>query len=409
MKIFLFLIVSSVALTLVAAKDDPKVCPDLDESLGCRGGSCKEAKKRPNKFWNIPTGVPLLVGYGTQKFTLEGNLPDDSPVSNKSSIRATQRKNFTTCCRKCKKDTSCKYFQFLNLGAYGGLCLTYSANRKPFCNSSMLVKTKAAAKCQNSSLGGDPHLVGAHGAKFDFSGMPGKSYCLLSDKQLNINMRMTGYLDERKESATVFKDGKAVRSWIRELGINWKVDAWDAHELRIVARSGSKVEHGQGYLSFMEYGDEVLPAMTVGQELTREGGLSVRYVAVEKSGPMDVDYYRVKIQGLLDMDVRLRVAHPLLRTAEDAEAHIGLGINYINHSPSIHGVLGQTYREGREVRAVEFQKLTEALHRPVGADSEEGQGFLDGKPEYYQTSSVMTPDCKFSAYQGWASDLALEA
>ena len=57
----------------------------------------------------------MLTGYGSSAFYLEGEIPDDTEVANSSKIRVTQRKNFTTCCRKCKRFNGCKYFQFLNL------------------------------------------------------------------------------------------------------------------------------------------------------------------------------------------------------------------------------------------------------------------------------------------------------
>lgn len=405
------LVTLSAIILLVSFASAQSVCPDLTVGQGCLTGNCQEGKLHKNLKWNIPTGVPLLTGYGTAAFYLRDDIPDDTKVANSTFIRVTQRRNFTTCCRKCKKASyGCKFFQFLNLGSYGGLCFIYTG-KKPFCNDSMLVKSKAGAKCQNSSIQDDPHLTGAHGTKYDFSGTPGKSYCLISDKELNVNMKMTGYLDNRTESATLItKEGKAVRTWVRELGITWKVDKWESHSLRMVARSGSRVERGEGYMAFIQYNDdEILPKLNIGEKITREGELTVTFVAVEKKGPYDVDYYRVTIGDLLDMDVRVRVAHPLLRTPDDAEAHISMGFNYIKNTPKIHGVLGQTYRAGRESRAIEFQKLTSLLHHNVGADTEEGKGFLDGSAEDYVTTSVMAPDCKYSAYQGYASDLVLDA
>ncbi len=63
----------------------------------------------------IPTGVPLLQGYGTAAFYLTGNISDDTKVDGSSLVKASQRKNFTSCCRKCKLSKTCKFFQFLNL------------------------------------------------------------------------------------------------------------------------------------------------------------------------------------------------------------------------------------------------------------------------------------------------------
>lgn len=37
----------------------------------------------------------------------------------------------------------------------------------------------------------DPHINGGHGQKYDFMGEGGKTYCLLSDTNLHINVEMT--------------------------------------------------------------------------------------------------------------------------------------------------------------------------------------------------------------------------
>eukprot|EP00897_Mesotaenium_endlicherianum_P003902 jgi/Mesen1/353/ME000001S02666 len=288
-----------------------------------------------------------------------------------------------------------------NGGLGRGKCYLMGADSVPTCAraqyASKLPITRVGGKC-NPSVQDDPHFVGAQGTRYDFNGEPNQAFCLVSDKSLHINMQLKGYLDNRTEGATVMKNGKAVRTWIRELGIKWTA-AGQEHSLRLTARSGKQQERGHGYLAGILIDSEYVAPLRVGEKFEADGGLELNFVGFEKSGPFDVDFYTVKIAGLLSMDMRLRVAHPLLQTPDDAEVHINAGFNNIENTPAIHGVLGQTYRADHTQRAVSFSKLTALLHAPITADGESGKGFLDGTPRDYVSSSVLSTDCRFSAYQ----------
>ena len=45
--------------------------------------------------------------------------------------------------------------------------------------------------------------------------IPEKSFCLVADKHLHINMLLSGYVDGRNMGAATRKGGHAVRTWIR--------------------------------------------------------------------------------------------------------------------------------------------------------------------------------------------------
>lgn len=210
---------------------------------------------------------------------------------------------------------------------------------------------------------------------------------------------MTGYLDDRTESASLLVGGKAVRTWIRELGIIWAVEGED-HSLLLVAREGKETERGEGFLAKAEVDGSTIPRMDMGKEARMTGGLTIKFVAIEKSGIYDIDVYSVRIDGLIDMTVQLRVANPLLQTPNDAETHISLAINWMETTSAIHGVLGQTYRDGREERTDEFAKLGETLQHAISAEGESGKGFLDGLPEDYISSDVLKTDCRYSGFNG---------
>ncbi|CAI7829617.1 unnamed protein product [Closterium sp. NIES-53] len=62
----------------------------------------------------------------------------------------------------------------------------------PFSNSS-----SNSSECNpgvphvaETSAKGDPHLIGRHGEKFEFHGQDGASYCLVSDRKVQINMHL---------------------------------------------------------------------------------------------------------------------------------------------------------------------------------------------------------------------------
>ncbi|CAI5515246.1 unnamed protein product [Closterium sp. Naga37s-1] len=249
----------------------------------------------------------------------------------------------------------------------------------------------------------DPHFRGAHGTRFEFNGLPDKTFCLLTDRHVHLNMRMHGYLDDRTIGASIIRGGKAVRTWIRELGLMWREEGAVAgdvdreHRLRMVARRGTQQERGEGFVERLEVDGVLIGRMRQGETL-KLAGLELTFVGVQMRGPMEVDAYHVSIPDLIELDVKLRVAHPLLQTADDAEAHINLAFQHVEATKDIHGVMGQTYRPGREQRAMDYTALSALLHRPVAVDSEQGAGFLDGSMRDYESTDVYAPDCRYSAF-----------
>lgn len=77
---------------------------------------------------------------------------------------------------------------------------------------------------------------------------------------------------------------------------------------------------------------KVLPRLSVGSTHVAAGGVTISLLAVEKSGPFDVDHYRLKIGDMVDLDLKMRVATPLLQSPTDAEAHFNVGFNDVKVS-----------------------------------------------------------------------------
>eukprot|EP00475_Leptophrys_vorax_P022047 TRINITY_DN299_c0_g2_i4.p1 TRINITY_DN299_c0_g2~~TRINITY_DN299_c0_g2_i4.p1 ORF type:complete len:498 (-),score=2.48 TRINITY_DN299_c0_g2_i4:243-1580(-) len=335
----------------------------------------------------------------------------DTPSTTR--IRCYSIKSEPTCCNDCNNRRTCQFWQFWQQGntcpaSSGGcgICIHYPPTVPgPKCSNSIVQEniTRVSRPCPSTQ--NDPHFTGAHGTRYEFNGLPDKSFCLLTDRSIQVNMRMRGYYDTRTTGASIMKDGKAVRTWIRELGIVWTSPAEPTrqHTLRLVARDGKSSERGgDGYLGAIEFDGRELPLLKLGSGYVLPGGLNFTFTAYEKQGGgfFDVDVYSLEIAGLIKLDVKLRVAHPLLQTSDDAQAHINLHFLDVQRTEDVHGVLGQTYRAGRSKRALEYSALSALLKRAFAADGEEGKGFLDGTAEDYRTSGVLSTDCTYTTYGG---------
>ncbi|CAI7746717.1 unnamed protein product [Closterium sp. NIES-54] len=251
----------------------------------------------------------------------------------------------------------------------------------------------------------DPHLTGAHGTHYDFTGRLDKSFCLFSDRRFHVNMHLNGYQgappaisatnSSEKESST------ELHTWIKEIGVVWMTPDGANHTLRMVARKGKQQERGDnGFLSLLEIDGTTMTPPSVGESIATESGLVVTKIAEEKEGPFDVDQFQVRVVGLGELDVRVRVAHPLLQTPTEAETHFNVELSDVRMTSAVHGVLGQTFRNSPEQlqRAVKYSHLAALLHHPVDVDKAEGKGFLDGDVEDYISSSIVAPDCKYASY-----------
>ncbi|CAI6003067.1 unnamed protein product [Closterium sp. NIES-64] len=318
-----------------------------------------------------------------------------------------------TCCNTCASTKGCKYWLYIpGTTLYGmrtddacymvkedidymwGELVAQYAEAKP-----LHVQVRTGGGCNTASeIVNDPHLVGAYGTHFDFNGRPDAAFCLLTDRELHVNMLLRGYYSDDTENAALVVDGKAVHTWIKELGIVWLADGAD-HKIRLAARSGKQQVHGSGFMKAIEIDGEAIPRMRVGDVVTSEGGLTLTFKALEKEGMYDVDYYTLDIEGLVALDMRLRVANPKLQMPTEAEAHINVSIVELSRTDEIHGALGQTYREDQAQRAADFPKMIASLHRPISADGAEGEGFLDGNSRSYETSFILAVDCSHATYR----------
>ncbi|CAI5509711.1 unnamed protein product [Closterium sp. Naga37s-1] len=316
------------------------------------------------------------------------------------------------CCAACTNSTACSFWQHYIPSSLScsncGICYLYKpTDAQPTCETRTVVVGGVTRTYANASTLGrpcpytkhDPHFRGAHGTRFEFNGAPEKSYCLLTDSSLHVNMKMRGYYDTRTIGASLLRNGLAVRTWIRELGFVWSVDGVE-HSFRLAARNGKSDKRDNGFLSLIEFDGRVLPSLEPGESYNLDGGLAFVFKGYEQEGGgfFDVDAYSLRIGDKLAMDIKLRPAHPLLQTPDDAQVHLNVNFKHVSRSPSVHGIMGQTYREGRAERAIDYAMLSRLLRTPFSADGDNGQGFLDGKSADYETSGVLSTDCGYSAF-----------
>jgi hypothetical protein len=225
----------------------------------------------------------------------------------------------------------------------------------------------------------DPHFVGAHGTNFDFNGRIGKSFVLISDEGLNVNIKLGGYETEETVGATVQKDGKALRTWIEEIGLTWAGADNKRHSAVLVARKGASQEAGAGFLAGVTVDAESLPVPAADASLS-QAGLSLTNVGVTKRGPYDMQVFVLKVADKLDARLHMRAAHKKLQTPTEAHVHFNIHIMNLKTTDKVHGILGQTYRTTSQqvIKALKFTALAHLLGNPVKADGKSGEGFLDG-------------------------------
>ncbi|CAI7744096.1 unnamed protein product [Closterium sp. NIES-53] len=282
---------------------------------------------------------------------------------------------------------------------YAGDATTQAANAASYPLSFVGGLCTGTALVEN-----DPHLTGAHGTHYDFTGRLGKSFCLFSDRRFHVNMHLNGYQGAPPAlpaSAKSSESSTELHTWIKEVGVVWMTPDGANHTLRMVARKGKQQERGEnGFISLIEVDGAATEIPSVGESMATESGLVVTKVAEEKEGPFDVDQFQVRVAGLGELNVRVRVAHPLLQTPTEAETHFNVELSDVAMTSAVHGVLGQTFRTTPEQlqRAVKYSHLAALLHHPVDVDKAEGKGFLDGDVEDYISSSVVAPDCKYASY-----------
>lgn len=341
-------------------------------------------------------------------------------------VRARAALTLEACCRACSISSSCYQYHFFNskrlidnknvkgfvdnvqcylldrvggAGVAGDFKTPYSGDAEeqkimaPYfpqswvgglCNSTVVdgSDSQRADSSDLATLDPDSHIS--------------NTFCLLTDRRVHVNILLSGFEDN-----AVHGDSPVLHTWIKELGFVWIGHEGKPHTLRMVARKGKQqAAGGAGFLSLVELDGQAMQVPTeVGQAVDGAGGLVVALIASDRQSDASIDQFAVALKGLAEVDVKLRAAHPMLQTAGEAEAHFVLEFMDLQMTRDVHGVLGQTFRESTDgvEKELTYSHLSRLLHRPF-RQGEKGADYMDGAAADYVTTSIVSPDCRFSPF-----------
>eukprot|EP00271_Cylindrocystis_brebissonii_P015060 TRINITY_DN369_c0_g2_i1.p1 TRINITY_DN369_c0_g2~~TRINITY_DN369_c0_g2_i1.p1 ORF type:complete len:415 (-),score=56.78 TRINITY_DN369_c0_g2_i1:1859-3103(-) len=305
-----------------------------------------------------------------------------------------------SCCNQCRQAEGCAYWSY---HVKTGLCSLFAEGLCGGVAGSAEDEEAYDPQQLDSYVGGMcivPRKVEAvYALEQEVKLLEEKSFCLVTDKSLHINMLLGGYYDARTMGANSVHDGMTVRTWIREMAVLWTAEG-KVHTLLMSARRGADKERLDGYMESIMVDGTAVPRLTLGDELNLfDGQAIVSFESFEKTGPYDVDVYKVRVTDLLEAEVRLRIAHPLLQLDSDAEVHMNVDILDLDFSEAVHGVLGQTYRAEKVAQALNYAVLSDLMYVTNTAETGAKRvASMDGPAAKYLTSSVTSPDCAYAQF-----------
>ncbi|XP_064944944.1 uncharacterized protein LOC135596754 [Musa acuminata AAA Group] len=190
---------------------------------------------------------------------------------------------------------------------------------KPYCACD-----KPGAVCQ------DPRFIGGDGIMFYFHGRKDKDFCLVTDAGIHINGHFIGKNNRKGRDFT----------WVQSIGV-----LFGRHRLFVGARKVSRWHAFDDNIHIQLDGADVeIPSGEGAVWESRGAGLTIERVAAEN----DVV---VEVTGLVEIRARVvpitaeesRVHGYDIAEDDDCFAHLELSFKLSSPSPSLHGILGQTY------------------------------------------------------------------
>ncbi|GJP35450.1 hypothetical protein CLOM_g19976 [Closterium sp. NIES-68] len=346
-------------------------------------------------------------------------------------VRGASGGTLESCCRACSGSNACHAYHFFhsrrladnaNVRGFidGVQCYLLARNagsgwtagrRHPYSGDGREQGAMAAyfplswvgGSCDTSRLhNNDPHITGTHGTLFDFPGQLGKSFCLLSDRRIHVNVLLQSHqAPESAAAAALAAAGMprrvaraSLNAWVKEVGVVWVSSAGKQHSLRMVARKGNQQERGtNGFLALLQVdgADVAVPPSLGGMPVVAaDGSVVIRKVEEDEDGPFDVDTYEIALEGLGKVYVTMRVAHPVLQTPEEAEAHFAIRLAEFKTTSASRGVLGQALNKVNldDRGTLRYDHLSELLHHPIAGISTSRRSSLHGAD--YVTPSILS-------------------
>ncbi|CAI5947570.1 unnamed protein product [Closterium sp. NIES-64] len=213
-------------------------------------------------------------------------------IDSTTVILKTTATNENACCQTCAQADKCVFFHYQppTIAGTAGTCRLLPNLMKFTVDNTIksVPPSYIGGKCNPlATVKNDPHFVGAEGTRFDFHGNLNRSFCLLSDRDLHINMGIKGYEDPRLVVGG--RRGKRrqkmpIRSWIRELYMTWRDPIGRQHSVFLKARDGQEQRRGErGFIERMEMdGRPLTPPTLVGQAVHGEGSFHMVLAALSR-------------------------------------------------------------------------------------------------------------------------------
>jgi hypothetical protein len=221
----------------------------------------------------------------------------------------------------------------------------------------------------------DPRFIGGDGIMFYFHGKRDQDFCLISDSNLHINAHFIG-----KRGQGMARDF----TWVQSIGVLLddgrqlylgakKVSAWDNSVDQVtMALDGQPIT--------LPPGEGATWATASGLNVTRSDHTNAVVVQVE-------DKVKISARVVPISEEESRVHKYGIIVGEDCFAHLELSFKFYSLSPTVSGVLGQTY--GAEYRS----PVKMGVAMPV----------MGGESNYV-TSNLFAADCKVARFASPSSN-----
>eukprot|EP00958_Prasinococcus_capsulatus_P002309 scaffold207_cov409-Prasinococcus_capsulatus_cf.AAC.14 len=242
----------------------------------------------------------------------------------------------------------------------------------------------------------EPHLVGLHGQRFDFTGEVGRYYCLLSDFTMILNAKLdTAY------TARSFIDGPnsgrqqevSDGTWMTEAGFIFVEPDKSFQTLRHTTvvisftrpewASDSDVAAHRAVVQdgFVSYNGQLLS----NELTTSDTGMTLQVWSTNRR--------RSVVDLVIPEAIRctFTLVPPPSEWNIEAEqramySHINMNLHEVTLSPMAHGVLGSTQRLNMDVNG---EPVMEGYDR-------DGAGVIEGVASDYEVSSLLSRDFQYS-------------
>lgn len=223
----------------------------------------------------------------------------------------------------------------------------------------------------------DPRFIGGDGITFYFHGKKGRDFCLLSDADLHINAHFIG-----KRDPTMSRDF----TWVQSIAL-----LFDDHRVYVGAQKTSVWDDSSDRI-IISYDGETIQLPT--SEGASWKSTSLPYMTISRSAATNAIVLEVENKFKITTTVVPITAeesrvHNYGITEEDCFAHLELGFKFYSLTEDVHGVLGQTYRNGY-VSNVEMSSDMPLM----------------GGERKFSTSELFEPDCAVSRF-GRATGIAM--